>query len=222
MNPSTETWLMNDKKLRPRSVLALASLMLVLPALACVGPLTPDADIEQPGADLQENAVLIDFELYPDATVPCGGAGRCPLSTEYADVGVTFWSENGHPNCGPDRVWFTHPTGVYDAPGSPRNRAAWNDCSVGSFWVDLAAVPDTVDFEIWMNDETDVQIQAYAEGGARLPAGAVAREPYRYTTSAGFVFRRERVRISTTEGIERFGWETRYFGVFLDDLRFNR
>jgi len=209
---------------------ALLCGLLLLTALACTDPSGTLTSVgmddhvlhldEVKGHTGFEGTVLFDFETYPDGSVPCGGAGQCSLSNEYESLGLTFSAENGHSSCGPGHVWLTRTTHAYDPPESQFNRAASNSCSTGSFWVSLDARPKTVEFEIWMNDDVDIEIEAYRKNGRPLPSGSVVREAQRYTSRFGFTFRRERVRISTPSGVARFGWETDFFGVLLDNIRF--
>jgi hypothetical protein len=54
--------------------------------------------------------------------------------------------------------------------------------------------------------------------GPQIPAEAISREATLHTNAVGFVFRTEKIRIRSQAGVASFGWDTEYYGVFLDDL----
>ena len=162
--------------------------------------------------------VLIDFETLPDGTASCpGGNVPCDLDDQFLVFGVVF-SGKVDPICSASSAWKFRSTQNYDPPGSPPNWAADNKCSVGTFSVDLLQPRQMVEFQTMVNNDFPVNLRAYDPSGQQIPDEAISREAILHTNEAGYVFRREKIRILSQAGIASFGWDTEYYGVFLDDL----
>jgi len=110
-------------------------------------------------------------------------------------------------------------TADYDIAGAPPNHAATNNCTVGSWFVELPGGPLIVEFEVTVNDEKPVLLSAFDGAGQAIPDSSISRSLSTYTSRHGVLFRVEVIQVVSAVGVEELRFDTSFYGVFLDNLK---
>jgi hypothetical protein len=155
---------------------------------------------------------VINFETYPNGVGVCNGTPSCPVTNQFADLGVVFSFQPTNP-AGPLHYGslcktLHGPIGEgsnyeVSSPASPEC-SSWD---VGSLSMTFPWNPAAVEFRLTGNDGTSAgpfDLVAFDAAGNAIPASAIERVSFvTYTDQYENTMRREVRRISSANGVAR-------------------
>jgi hypothetical protein len=140
----------------------------------------------------------IDFETYPPGAGVCDGAAACPVTNEFASLGVVFSSDvNTASLC-----QTTHgPVGEGSNYGITTESANCTGWSSATMTMSFASHPTTIEFQLGGPNGAGQPFDVSASDAAGNPLTLTLWYSFAYQDQFGNTFRRETLRVTSPNGI---------------------